>query len=161
MITVRPTTMADLPGLRALLNEIIAVGGTTAIETPLSEVEFADHYLRGDRFICCHTAMADNGILLGFQALETNPKLHDDWADIATFARAQPKTPGVGSALFPDTLAVARAQGYVAINATIRADNTGGLAYYDKMGFETYKVDEAVPLSDGTAVDRVSKKYPL
>ena len=49
--------------------------------------------------------------------------------------------------------------GLKAINATIRADNVSGLAYYTKMGFETYHRVKQVPLSDSTPVDRVKKRY--
>ena len=35
------------------------------------------------------------------------------------------------------------------INATIRADNVPGLAYYAKMGFREYKVDADVHLARG------------
>ncbi|MGI9373249.1 MAG: GNAT family N-acetyltransferase [Hyphomicrobiales bacterium] len=160
-MSVRAAMLDDAAELCALLNEIIAIGGTTALETALSEQEFAEYYLHGESYICCHVAVAEDGALAGFQALETHTRLPDDWADIATFARVSPKTPGVGSALFPHTLATAREHGYAAINATIRADNKSGLAYYDKMGFETYKVEKAVPLSDGTKVDRVSKQFDL
>ncbi|WP_420810234.1 GNAT family N-acetyltransferase [Ensifer aridi] len=71
------------------------------------------------------------------------------------------KVPGAGTALFAATKAYARDAGFLAINATIRADNIGGLAYYSKMGFVDYKVDKAVPLKDGRPVDRISKRYLL
>lgn len=44
-------------------------------------------------------------------------------------------------------------------NATIRADNAGGLAYYARMGFQDYAVARGVPLADGTPVDRISRRY--
>ena len=39
--------------------------------------------------------------------------------------------------------------GFTVINATIRADNVPGLAYYAKMGFREYKVDADVHLARG------------
>lgn len=39
--------------------------------------------------------------------------------------------------------------GFTVINATIRADNVPGLAYYTKMGFREYKVDADVHLARG------------
>jgi ribosomal protein S18 acetylase RimI-like enzyme len=72
---------------------------------------------------------------------------------------AEPKTPGVGTALFAASRTLAADLGVVAINATIRADNRGGLAYYEKMGFRTYRTLEAVKLQDGRAVDRILKRY--
>jgi hypothetical protein len=49
----------------------------------------------------------------------------------------------------------------VAINATIRADNVGGLAFYSRLGFTDHGISRAVPLRDGTPVDRVSKRFIL
>jgi len=39
--------------------------------------------------------------------------------------------------------------GIVAINATIRADNVSGIAYYEKIGFRIYDVRQGVPLQAG------------
>ncbi len=160
-ITTRPAIERDAPELANILNAIIDVGGTTAYQRPLSNEEFADKFLRGPRFQSCVVAEDGKGDAAGLQALETHPKLPAGWADIATFARLSPKLAGVGTALFVETVELARRKNLVAINATIRADNTGGLAFYDKMGFETYKIDEAIPLSDGTPVDRISKRFFL
>ena len=43
----------------------------------------------------------------------------------------------------------------------IRDSNESGLAYYSKIGFIDYSVNKAVPLNDGTPVDRISKKYAV
>ena len=47
------------------------------------------------------------------------------------------------------------------IDATIRAANVPGLAYYTAMGFEDYGMLGDVPLSDGQIVDRMRKSYNL
>lgn len=158
-IGVRPAKHSDVPALCALLNEIIRIGGTTAHQTEMTEEDFAAHFLGGSGFLCCFVA-EKSGVLLGFQAVERHgDALPEGWADIGTFARAAPKVPGVGTALFRATRTRASELGIVAINATIRADNRSGLAYYDKMGFEDYSTQNAVPLMDGTPVDRISKRY--
>ncbi len=72
-----------------------------------------------------------------------------------------PKISGVGRALFPATRAAAEELGLEFINATIRADNVSGLAYYSKMGFEPYDRLVQVPLLDGTPVDRIKKRFKL
>lgn len=160
-ILVREATIEDGSRLRELLNEIIEVGGTTAIETPLGLEEFANYYLHGENYICCFMAEDKNGIALGFQSLEYHPKLPTDWADIATFARIRPKVRGIGTALFSHSKAHAEKAGIIGINATIRADNSGGIAYYEKMGFRTYSIAKDVPLADGRLMDRVSKRLLL
>jgi hypothetical protein len=63
--------------------------------------------------------------------------------------------------LFAATREAATRLGLVGINATIRADNVGGLTFYGKQGFQDHSVALAVPLNDGTPVDRISKRYPL
>jgi len=71
------------------------------------------------------------------------------------------KIRGVGSALFPVTRVAAEELGLKFINATIRADNVSGLAYYAKMGFETYDRLVQIPLLDGTPVDRIKKRFRI
>lgn len=118
-------------------------------------------YLKNPRTLICFVACLDDGTLLGFQHVDTNPKLPDGWGDIATFAKIDSPVRGIGTALFEATLKEAKSNKLVAINATIRADNASGLGYYSKMGFNDYKINEAVPLLDGTPVDRISKKFLL
>lgn len=161
-LNIRASVSEDAKALTDILNEIIKVGGTTAMEDQLNQSEFADRFLLGPDHIIC--SVAENIItrqLLGFQALLQHPDLPDGWADIATFARMSPKVAGVGSALFVVTRTKALELGFQNINATIRADNHIGLSYYAKMGFETYKTVRAVPLKNGTPVDRVLKSYHL
>lgn len=157
---IRKAVSSDAEELSVLLNEIIRAGGTTAIETPLSAAEFADWFIDGAFPLVCHVAELD-GTLLGFQSLSVFGDPPKGSADIATFARLNPKTKGVGTALFPATRAAAEKLGLAFINATIRADNVSGLAYYTAMGFEDYDRKVAVPLLDGTPVDRVKKRFLL
>ena len=160
-IQTRPADRNDVTELTKLLNEIIDIGGTTAMENKLSVDEFQRHFVSGDGFISCILAEAEDGTVLGFQALSRHEKLPASWADIATFARVNPKIPGVGTQLFQATLALARRENIDCINATIRADNISGLGYYTKMGFEDYALNKGVPLLDGTPVDRISKKFEI
>jgi len=161
-LIVHDAVAADAKLLANILNEIIRAGGTTALETPFSPSQFADAFLQGPDFIACFVAHDTvSGERVGFQSLERHRELPEGWADIGTFARMQPKLPGVGTALFAVTRMKARELGLVAINAAIRADNRGGLAFYEKMGFETYGTQRAMPLRDGTPVDRILKRYDV
>ncbi|CAN7663885.1 GNAT family N-acetyltransferase [Rhizobium leguminosarum] len=155
---IRRAVSADAEELSRLLNEIILAGGTTALETPLSAAEFADWFIDGEFPLVCHVAEHDQS-LVGFQSLSLYGEPPKGVADIATFARLNPRTPSVGSALFPATRAAAEEFGLEFINATIRADNVSGLGYYAKMGFETYDRLVQVPLQDGTPVDRIKKRF--
>ncbi|MBY0519174.1 MAG: GNAT family N-acetyltransferase [Sphingomonas sp.] len=161
-LDVRPVSTADAPELADLLNAIIARGGTTALQTPFSP-EALDHtYLTGPDVHCCFVAVdRAAGRIEGFQTLGRYPGLPDDVGDIGTFARVDGAQRGVGSALFAATRAAARALGLSALNATIRADNVGGLGFYTKQGFVDHDVLARVALEDGTRVDRVRKRYLL
>jgi len=160
-LKVRHAHSEDVEELCELLNEIIRIGGTTAIEETLLPQEFRDRFLDGPRHVCCFVAQDEDGLLLGFQVLIRSDKLPEDCADIATFARQSPKRPGVGSAIFEKTRRHAAENGFARINATIRIDNRSGVAYYSKMGFADHAIDKGVPLRDGTPVDRVSKRLSL
>ena len=161
-IEVRPVTSADAPELAELLNAIIARGGTTALEEPFTAERLDVAYLTGPKVISCVVAVdGESGQLEGFQTLVREPYLPEDWGDIGTFSRVGGTQRGVGSALFAATRNRARELGVAGLNAQIRADNDGGLAFYDKMGFEDYQVDRAVPLNGGTPIDRINKRFLL
>jgi GNAT superfamily N-acetyltransferase len=161
-IDVRPAASAYAPELAELLNAIIARGGTTALERAFTGERLDATYLTGPDVLSCVVAVdPDNGQLLGFQTLIRDEHLPEGWGDIATFARVDGTQRGVGTALFIATRENARALGLAAINAEIRADNTGGLTFYGKMGFEDHRVDRAIPLNDGTPVDRMHKRFIL
>ena len=159
--TVRPVTRADAPALAELLNAVIRAGGTTALEAEFTPKALDTVYLTGPTVCCCHVAVDADGETAAFQTLCRYPGLPDDIGDIATFAALDRKQSGAGSALFTATTARAREMGHSAINATIRADNTGGLAFYTKLGFADHGVTKAVSLADGTPVDRVHKRFNL
>lgn len=160
-IKIRRATSQDAAALCEILNEIIAIGGTTALETPYTASQLNEEFISGPDCIFCMIAETADGTALGFQTLLRDSALPDGWGDIGTFTRRAARVPGVGTALFQHTNKAARELGISTINATIRADNYSGIPFYEKMGFATYKIAKAVPLKDGTPVDRVSKRYVL
>ena len=161
-IRVRAAKADDAARLARLLNDIIAIGGTTAHNTMFDAETFAHAYLTGPDALCCSVAEAAPGQPpLGFQSLSRHPDLAPDWGDICTFARPVPKVAGVGTALFAATRAAAQALGLRTIFAVIRADNTGGPAYYSRMGLVDWRTCPGVPLRDGTKVDRIAKLFHL
>lgn len=160
-LTVRPARAEDSAELTELLNVIIAIGGTTALETPYSAQAFRRYFIDGPDSLSCFVAQDAAGGLAGFQALGRIAALPPGWGDIGTFARVTPKVAGVGRVLFAATRQWARDTGLTTLNATIRADNAGGLAYYAAMGFETYRVVPDMPLREGAPVDRIWKRFDL
>ena len=157
---IRDARADDAPGLCDLLNAIVRAGGTTAWLTEMTVPDFQDWYISGAHVPCCQVAVAGE-VRLGFQGLSTFYPLPQGWADIGTFTRQDTPARGVGTALFAATRDRAATLGFTVINATIRADNMPGLAYYAKMGFRDYKVDRCVPLADGRMMDRINRRFDL
>jgi L-amino acid N-acyltransferase YncA len=165
-VTTRPARLDDAPAMCAILNAIIAIGGTTAYEDPFTPETMTANYIAAPALIRCTLAELE-GQVVGFQAIWHPDPAHDQnapppgWAVIASFVKPGLTGQGVGRALFAATQDAARAAGVATIDATIRADNASGLTFYGAMGFRDYAVIPAVPLKDGTPVDRIRKRFDL
>ena len=160
---IRRATSDDAGQMTALLNEIIAIGGTTAHQAPFDDERMYDHYIAAPTQICCHVAEQD-GLILGFQHLDgPDPDQGgaEGWGYIASFVATSAAGKGVGQRLFTATLEAARQAGVQSINATIRADNTVGLRYYEGLGFIRFDVLPDVPLLGGRKVDRIVTRFDL
>lgn len=160
-IKVRAASLADARQMSELLNEIIEAGGTTALTDPVSPIEIADWIKSDPKQSSWKVAEDDGGKIMGFQFFTPHPDLPSEAADMATFVRVGAVQLGIGSALFSETAKAAVRLGLVWLNANIRADNSGGLTYYQSRGFRTYRMDENVPLADGKLVERVYKRFDL
>ena len=165
--TTRPATPSDAPAMCAILNEIIAIGGTTAYEDPFNPDGMIANSVTAPLLIACTVAELD-GAVCGFQAFwRPDPSfpgaatMPPDWAAIASFVKVGMTGHGIGKSLFSATLAAARTAKVKAIDATIRADNASGLRFYGGMGFAEYAVIRDVPLKDGQLVDRIRKRFDL
>lgn len=158
---VRPALDADADGMCALLNEIIRIGGTTAITNALSAAEMREWFISGTAVVSSFVAVDTDGTIVGFQTLSTYGSLPAGWVDIATFVSRSRHKSGVGSALFAPTRDAAARCGFTAINASIRVVNEGGLAYYHRMGFATYSVEDGDPNVQGRTFNRVHKRFLL
>ena len=158
---IRRAGPLDTSAMAELLNAIIRTGGSTAFTEEITSAELRDWMARAPGRSAWHIAEDAAGQVLGFQYIEPQDKLPADCCSIATFAREGMTGRGIGSALFTATVEAARALGYARIDATIRADNTGGRAYYQSRGFEQIAVERGTRLGDGTVVDRVVTRYRL
>ena len=161
LLTIRPAVDADTEGMRTLLNEIIRVGGSTAITNELSPDEMREWFISGEAVVSCFAAVDSDGTIAAFQSLSKCGSLPPGWVNIATFASRSRQKSGVGSALFAHTREAAARLGFASINASIRVDNLGGLAYYSRMGFETYLIEEGDPQAQGRVFNRVYKRFDL
>lgn len=159
MIHVRRAGKLHTNGMAEILNELIDDGTTTALASPVSADNLGDWMTHARS--AWHVAEDDAGLVMGFQWIEPADYLPEDAAEIATFARRGHTGLGIGSALFRATEAAARKLGYAWINANIRADNPGGLAYYQSRGFEDYGTIEGYRMENGQIVDKVLKRFDL
>ena len=159
MIHVRRAGALDTRAMADLLNAIIAKGGTTAMVTPVTPRELQGWMTASDS--AWHLAEDERGALKGFQYIEPHPDLPKGGVDVATFVRVGETGFGIGSALFEQTKQAARDLGYAHIHAIIRADNLGGLAYYQSRGFEDFRRLPSCTLADGTRVDKIWKRFEL
>lgn len=161
MIHVRRAGALDAKAMAALLNAIILKGGTTAFTNEITPDTIEGWFLRAPDQSVWHVAEDDTGSVLGFQSIEPHLQLPPEACDIATFVKVGQTGLGIGSKLFEASRKAASALGFNWINATIRADNTGGLAYYQSRGFETYARHPDQKLANGLVVAKVSKRYDL
>ncbi len=165
MITVRPARPEDATQLVDLINTIIQAGGTTAHQTLFDNDRMMKHYLAPDLLISCQVAIEEKTVV-GLQSLEWSDPEYEgpdprpsDWAVIASFVKQGQQGKGIGQLLFNATKTAAMLAGVKAIDATIRVDNTVGLAFYEKLGFNEDGCLANIPLTDGTPVDRVRKAF--
>lgn len=142
----RPAMPDDAEGMAAVQNEIFAAG---LRKTPTDVAAILVAYIDPEDRIHCVVAEDDDGRILGFQSLRLakvgNPwDVAEGWGIIGTHVSPLAARRGVGSALFRDTLLAAREFGLRNIDASIGADNMLGQAYYEAMGFQTYRMPDGL-----------------
>ncbi|WP_416408829.1 GNAT family N-acetyltransferase [Agrobacterium rosae] len=132
--------------MTAVQNEIFAAG---LRKTPRDIETILKVYLQREDNIECTVAENSEGRILGFQSLTYarpgNPYgVAEGWGIIGTHVSPAAARQGVGSGLFRATLVAAKAAGLENIDASIGADNSLGQAYYEGMGFRTYRTPEGL-----------------
>lgn len=153
---VREAEPDDAAAMADILNQIIAIGGTTAHQSPKSAVRVRVDYIDGPDVLSAVVA-EDAGRIIGWQSVGS-------WqadAHIGTFVHPDVQAMGTGSAMFAFTCTALRATGHRSIIATIRNDNRPGLAYYRRMGFVDVAEDPDFALKDGRIVGRVHRRFDL
>lgn len=161
MITVRKPFTLDTNDMARLLNEIISEGGTTAMTRPVTGADLAERMAANPEKSAWHVAVDSAEKVVGFQWVTVADYLPPEAAEIATFVQIGQTGLGIGSKLFDATRKAAKALGYTWINANIRADNEGGLIYYQSRGFVDYGMIEGYELADGQKVDKKLKRFDL
>jgi ribosomal protein S18 acetylase RimI-like enzyme len=155
---IREALSSDAEAMSDVLEELV----DAAKRHNRSDPSFtSSHYIEHPQRVHCLLAVAEDGKLLGFQSLkradEGNPYgTPVGWGIIGTHVRPSAARMGIGSALFAATLAGARKARLPAIEAYIGDRNDAALAYYDALGFATYRrsdgiVCKALHLTDDAA----------
>lgn len=153
---VRKATAGDSAAMSAILNAIIAIGGTTAHQTPKTAEAVRAEYVEGPQVLSSVVAEGADGVI-GWQSVE----MWQGEAHIGTFVHPGAQAGGVGTALFSMTCATLRQKGVPAIFASIRADNVPGLGYYARIGFADFATEPGFALRDGRVVGRVHRRFDL
>ena len=141
VMRIRAATTADAEGISAVLQELVAAKKRTKPGDP----EFARrHYIEDPDRVQCFVAEDENGHVLGFQSVKTAGANNDygtpaGWGFIGTHVSPRAARRGVGARLFAATILAARQARLPAIEAYIGAENAEGQAYYEAMGFRTYR----------------------
>ena len=141
---IRPATRADTAGISLVLKELVAAGKRTRP----SDQEFTrTHYIDNPHRIECLVAVDENGEILGFQSLSIAVEGNaygapTGWGMIGTHISPRAARRGLGAQLFSAMLSAARQSGIPAIDAYIGVTNQEGQAYYEAMGFRTYRRPE-------------------
>lgn len=162
MIHVRPAIELDAGSMARLLNDIISEGGTTAIARPVSAADLSERMAANPERTAWRVAVNAGEEVKGFQWIAPGGDyLPPEAAEIATFVEIGQTGLGIGSKLFDATRKAAKSMGYGWINANIRADNEGGLIYYQSRGFQDYGRIEGYEMGDGQIVDKILKRYDL
>ncbi|WP_299703926.1 GNAT family N-acetyltransferase [uncultured Tateyamaria sp.] len=137
---IRNGTVEDVEQMSTFLRELTAAGKRLS---PDDEEFVRQYYIESVDKIRCSVA-EDDGIILGFQSLKTARAgnqwgVEPGWGIVGTHIRPSAARRGVGRALFDVTRRAAQDAGLAHIDASIGANNPEGLAYYEAMGFRTYR----------------------
>ncbi len=157
--SVRAARLDDAQGIIDVLNPIIAAGSYTIMSGPLS-LEDQLAYMREypPRGVFNVAVAEDDRTVLGLQSVEpfspSEPALAHV-GQIGTFISLQVRRGGIGTALMHATLEQSRAQGFLKIIATIRADNPQAIAFYTGQGFAVVGTARRHALLNGRYVDEV------
>jgi ribosomal protein S18 acetylase RimI-like enzyme len=141
---IRRAVLEDAVVMSQMLQKLVAAGKRTARADP----DFVrEHYIGHPSGIRCSLAEDDGGNLLGFQSLiraaDGNPYgTPIGWGIIGTHVDPDAARTGVGRRLFEVTQEEAIEAGLEKIEAFIGHGNDTAQAYYERMGFKTYRTTE-------------------
>jgi L-amino acid N-acyltransferase YncA len=138
---IRQAVMGDAVEISGFLGQLVSLGKRKSPSDP----DFVRaHYIAHSDNIQCVVAEDADGTILGLQVLKVATEGNSygvtvGWGIIGTHVKPDAARRGVGKTLFAVTREAAMDAGLKKIDATIAASNSGGLSYYDAVGFHTYR----------------------
>ena len=153
---IRPAAATDAVAMTGVLNQIIAIGGTTAHETPKSAQQVLADYVTGPDVLSSVVTLVEDR-LIGWQSVGR----WQDEAHIGTFVAPDVQAKGAGAAMFALTCDTVQKAGVPYLVASIRADNDPGLRYYARMGFTDFASEPHFALSTGQIVGRTHRRFDV
>jgi len=141
---VRQAVEKDAFEISGFLEDLKSLGKRSL---PCDQDYVRSHYIDHIDNIRCSVAEDENGEILGLQILkvasETNPYgVPVGWGIIGTHVRPSAARHGVGKTLFAASREAAKSAGLKKIDATIGDNNPDALAYYEAVGFRTYRTPD-------------------
>ncbi|MEB2843997.1 GNAT family N-acetyltransferase [Rhizobiales bacterium RZME27] len=141
---IRTAIPADAPAMSAMLQLLVQAGKRIS---PADEAFVLSQYISNPDGIRCSLAIDDGGSVLGLQSLifardGNRYETPVGWGIIGTHVSPLAARRGVGRQLFEVTKRAAAEAGLAKIEAFIGEKNAEGQAYYEKMGFVTYRLAE-------------------
>lgn len=141
LITTRAATKDDAQKMSEILTEILIMQGS---DRPRDPEFITNFYIEHADNIQCTIAQNSEGTILGFQILkrasvDNQFDVTPGWGIIGTYVKLDVGRQGIGSSLFAATKQAAERADLNKIDATIGSDNLRAQAYYDAMGFESYR----------------------
>jgi len=145
-MVVREAVASDAEAMSAVLQGLVAAGKR---HTRSDVLYTRSHYLEHPQRLHCFVVVEGREEILGFQSLkvaaEGNPYgTTTGWGIIGTHVSPSAARRGVGARLFEATREGARAAALPAIEAYIGRENEAALAYYEALGFRTYRTPKGI-----------------
>ena len=157
--TVRPAWPADVVGIKAMLDPILATGRYSAVEGPVDVEGFAAPIARAGKTGAAVLALSDDRIV-GYQ--ETLPDdARSGAGQIGTFVALDRHGAGLGRAMLAVSEARARSAGLDRLIATSRADNRDAHGFYQAVGFDDAGRLPTYIVRGGRPIDAVVKEKAL
>ncbi len=140
-VRVRAATPADASAMSEILRDILALWRS---DRPSNVSYVIAHCVEHPERLRCSVAVDRSGVVLGFQSLKRAKEgnaygLPAGWGIIGTYVDAKAAGRGVGKALFSPSLEAAHKADLKEIDATIGQNNQSGMAFYEAIGFRTYR----------------------